>query len=88
MARSARSSAETSGLRPPSGDGGLYPNAAMMAASPSDMVGPSPVTSNGTEITEIEDEVSEDVQEDKPEPLRAPSVSNSLDSSQHSMGTV
>ncbi|KAM5355481.1 hypothetical protein ACJ41O_002127 [Fusarium nematophilum] len=29
--------------------------------SPSDIVGPSPVTSNGTETTEIEDDVSEDV---------------------------
>lgn len=29
--------------------------------SPSDMVGPSPVTSNGTETTEIDDEVSDDV---------------------------
>ena len=29
--------------------------------SPSDIVGPSPVTSNGTETTEIEDEVSDDV---------------------------
>ena len=29
--------------------------------SPSDIVGPSPVTSNGTETTEIEDDISEDV---------------------------
>lgn len=29
--------------------------------SPSDIVGPSPVTSNGTETTEIEDDASEDV---------------------------
>ncbi|KAF5018203.1 hypothetical protein F66182_9822 [Fusarium sp. NRRL 66182] len=29
--------------------------------SPSDIVGPSPVTSNGTETTEIEDDVSEDI---------------------------
>lgn len=32
-------------------------------ASPSDMVGPSPVTSNGTETTEIEDEISEEAEE-------------------------
>ena len=29
--------------------------------SPSDIVGPSPVTSNGTETTEIEDDVADDV---------------------------
>lgn len=29
--------------------------------SPSDLVGPSPVTSNGTETTEIEDEESDEV---------------------------
>jgi hypothetical protein len=33
-------------------------------ASPSDMVGPSPVTSNGTETTEIEDDVAEDAEEE------------------------
>ncbi|KPM37368.1 hypothetical protein AK830_g9214 [Neonectria ditissima] len=33
----------------------------MHIMSPSDIVGPSPVTSNGTETTEIEDDVSEDV---------------------------
>ncbi|KAH7156259.1 hypothetical protein EDB81DRAFT_382343 [Dactylonectria macrodidyma] len=32
--------------------------------SPSDIVGPSPVTSNGTETTEIEDDVSEDVHQE------------------------
>lgn len=40
-------------------DGLLSPN---MMPSPSDMVGPSPVTSNGTETTEIEDAASEDVE--------------------------
>lgn len=30
--------------------------------SPSDIVGPSPVTSVGTEVTEIEDEMSPEVQ--------------------------
>jgi hypothetical protein len=32
--------------------------------SPSDIVGPSPVTSNGTETTEIEDDVSEDLEKE------------------------
>lgn len=32
--------------------------------SPSDIVGPSPVTSNGTETTEIEDDATEEVQRD------------------------
>lgn len=31
--------------------------------SPSDIVGPSPVTSNGTEITEIEDEATDGIHE-------------------------
>lgn len=35
--------------------------------SPSDIVGPSPVTSNGTEITEIEDEATEGILEARPE---------------------
>ncbi|OAQ76129.1 hypothetical protein VFPBJ_08489 [Purpureocillium lilacinum] len=35
----------------------------MNVLSPSDIVGPSPVTSNGTETTEIEDDVSEEVQQ-------------------------
>jgi hypothetical protein len=34
----------------------------MHVMSPSDIVGPSPVTSNGTETTEIEDDASEEVQ--------------------------
>lgn len=32
--------------------------------SPSDIVGPSPVTSNGTETTEIEDDASEEISEE------------------------
>ncbi|CAI4218572.1 unnamed protein product [Parascedosporium putredinis] len=36
-------------------------SASLSLVSPSDLVGPSPVTSNGTETTEIEDEESEDV---------------------------
>lgn len=35
----------------------------MHLMSPSDIVGPSPVTSNGTETTEIEDEESEEAQQ-------------------------
>jgi hypothetical protein len=31
--------------------------------SPSDLVGPSPVTSNGTETTEIEDDVSDEIEQ-------------------------
>jgi hypothetical protein len=49
-------------------DAGLSPAAQM--ASPSDMVGPSPVTSNGTESTDIEDDASE-VQESPLEPPKA-----------------
>ncbi|KAH6664114.1 hypothetical protein B0J14DRAFT_252314 [Halenospora varia] len=59
---SARSSGEVQRLHPNSNDYGLSPNSAYMA-SPSDMVGPSPVTSNGTETTEIEDEISEEAEE-------------------------
>ncbi|KAF7563001.1 hypothetical protein G7046_g1168 [Stylonectria norvegica] len=54
---------------PPATDfSSLRPNSAnplshgsMNVMSPSDIVGPSPVTSNGTETTEIEDDVSDDV---------------------------
>lgn len=35
----------------------------MNTLSPSDIVGPSPVTSNGTETTEIEDDALEDVEQ-------------------------
>lgn len=31
--------------------------------SPSDIVGPSPVTSNGTETTEIEDDASDEIEQ-------------------------
>lgn len=58
--RSARSSTDATTLHPNSMDGGLSP--AAMMASPSDMVGPSPVTSNGTETTEIEDDASEEAE--------------------------
>lgn len=36
----------------------------MHVLSPSDIVGPSPVTSNGTETTEIEDDIADDVELD------------------------
>ncbi|KAF4624056.1 hypothetical protein G7Y89_g14119 [Cudoniella acicularis] len=55
-------SGEATGLHPHPTDYGLSPNSAYMA-SPSDMVGPSPVTSNGTETTEIEDEIAEEAQD-------------------------
>lgn len=51
-----------------SGSGSLLPSSANRISSnsnhllsPSDMVGPSPVTSNGTEATEIEDDVADDM---------------------------
>lgn len=79
--RSARNSSESSTLRPSSiEDGGLSPNSIQMM-SPSDMVGPSPVTSNGTETTEIEDEAAEEVEEERrTTPPRTESV--------HSQATV
>ncbi|PMB65956.1 hypothetical protein BM221_008155 [Beauveria bassiana] len=57
---------------PPSatGSGSLRPSSANRISSnpnpnqllsPSDLVGPSPVTSNGTETTEIEDDVADDL---------------------------
>lgn len=47
--------------------------------SPSDMVGPSPVTSNGTDATEIEDEASDEAQEPEGQ-ISPPSVLGSVDS--------
>jgi len=66
---SARNSQESSHLRPNSIDDNTN---GLQMTSPSDMVGPSPVTSNGTETTEIEDEVADDVQaqEIRPSPPR------------------
>lgn len=54
--------------------GGLHPE----MTSPSDMVGPSPVTSNGTATTEIEDEAADDMHDGDP-PLESsrPSTANS-----------
>lgn len=75
---STRSSSESSRLRPNNSidDGRLSPNGLQMI-SPSDMVGPSPVTSNGTETTEIDDEVADEVQEDHHTP---PGGAKSVDS--------
>jgi len=47
------------------------------------MVGPSPVTSNGTDATEIEDEASEEAQEGQISP---PSVLGSVNSSSTVIG--
>ncbi|TVY30016.1 hypothetical protein LHYA1_G001291 [Lachnellula hyalina] len=73
---SARSSVESASLHPKPIDVGLSPSSALMT-SPSDMVGPSPVTSNGTETTEIEDEVAEDVMEGRPTPPNMPGSADS-----------
>ncbi|KAI0976668.1 hypothetical protein F4678DRAFT_120584 [Xylaria arbuscula] len=53
------SSAESSGLRPASA-AAARSSPAPFFLSPSDIVGPSPVTSVGTEATEIEDEASDE----------------------------
>ncbi|KAI1267502.1 hypothetical protein F5Y18DRAFT_443248 [Xylariaceae sp. FL1019] len=54
-------SSEHHALRPSSAMAGARSSPApMQLMSPSDIVGPSPVTSVGTEVTEIDDEVSED----------------------------
>jgi len=69
MKRSARNSAESSSLHPTSFD--RHSNTVF---SPSDIVGPSPVTSNGTDATEIEDEASEEVHDAE---LSPPSIQSS-----------
>ncbi|KAJ5037265.1 uncharacterized protein L3040_007442 [Drepanopeziza brunnea f. sp. 'multigermtubi'] len=63
---STRSSQESSHLRPNAMDD--HSTNGLQMTSPSDMVGPSPVTSNGTETTEIEDEVADEVQEQETRP--------------------
>lgn len=58
-------------------------------ASPSDMVGPSPVTSNGTETTEIEDEVADEAQEiDSASSVESTEVQQSAVSSRLWMGLL
>lgn len=58
MFRSSPSPADSQSLRP---DSAQRMSASLSLVSPSDLVGPSPVTSNGTETTEIEDEESDEV---------------------------
>ncbi|PTB68883.1 hypothetical protein BBK36DRAFT_1138976 [Trichoderma citrinoviride] len=53
---------DSSSLRPDSMHHRLSQSMHML--SPSDIVGPSPVTSNGTETTEIEDDVADDLEPD------------------------
>lgn len=52
---------DSASLRPQSAH--RFSSQSMHIMSPSDIVGPSPVTSNGTEITEIEDEATDGIQE-------------------------
>ncbi|RDW87796.1 hypothetical protein BP5796_03490 [Coleophoma crateriformis] len=63
-------STESSLLNPSSIDGGLSPGGQL--TSPSDMVGPSPVTSNGTETTDFDDETMEENHEHTPPHSMAP----------------
>jgi hypothetical protein len=53
---------DSSSLRPNSAN--RMSSSSYNVMSPSDIVGPSPVTSNGTETTEIEDDVSEDLEKE------------------------
>ncbi|KFY25010.1 hypothetical protein V493_04889 [Pseudogymnoascus sp. VKM F-4281 (FW-2241)] len=62
---SARNSTDAS-LHPNSVGAGRF--SSIDAPSPSDMVGPSPVTSNGTETTDIEDDTVEEEHEAQPAP--------------------
>ncbi|KAL7939587.1 hypothetical protein V8C35DRAFT_287071 [Trichoderma chlorosporum] len=56
-------STDSSSLRPDSFHH-RFSSHSMNLLSPSDIVGPSPVTSNGTETTEIEDDVADDLELD------------------------
>ncbi|KAI1324822.1 hypothetical protein F5Y16DRAFT_423568 [Xylariaceae sp. FL0255] len=56
------SSTEHHALRPSSATAARSSPAPMQLMSPSDIVGPSPVTSVGTVVTEIDDEVSDEAQ--------------------------
>lgn len=49
-----------SNLQPTPIEDGLSPASAHLLSPMSDMVGPSPVTSNGTTTTDIEDEVADE----------------------------
>ncbi|KAH7273668.1 hypothetical protein FSOLCH5_001445 [Fusarium solani] len=59
-------STDSSSLRP--GSIHRMASSSFNVMSPSDIVGPSPVTSNGTETTEIEDDVAEDIHRDTSDP--------------------
>ncbi|KAI8684701.1 hypothetical protein NCS57_00136800 [Fusarium keratoplasticum] len=59
-------STDSSSLRP--GSIHRMTSSSFNVMSPSDIVGPSPVTSNGTETTEIEDDVAEDIHRDTSDP--------------------
>ena len=76
MLRSAHSSSGGS-LYPTSSLGDALSPASANISSPNDIVGPSPVTSNGTETTEIDDNISEGISEgahdDEEVPARAES---------------
>ncbi|KAI1852104.1 hypothetical protein JX265_005941 [Neoarthrinium moseri] len=58
--KSSAGSVESSSLRPSSAAAARSSSMNNYLMSPSDIVGPSPVTSVGTEVTEIEDEASDD----------------------------
>ncbi|RSM18913.1 hypothetical protein CDV31_002235 [Fusarium ambrosium] len=59
-------STDSSSLRP--GSYHRMMSSSFNVISPSDIVGPSPVTSNGTETTEIEDDIAEDFGRDTSDP--------------------
>ncbi|KAI8719359.1 hypothetical protein NCS52_00716500 [Fusarium sp. LHS14.1] len=59
-------STDSSSLRP--GSIHRMTSSSFNVMSPSDIVGPSPVTSNGTETTEIEDDIAEDLHREVSEP--------------------
>lgn len=59
-------STDSSSLRP--GSIHRMTSSSFNVMSPSDIVGPSPVTSNGTETTEIEDDFAEDIHRDTSDP--------------------
>lgn len=67
--RSARNSTDAASLHPNSVGASRF--SSIDAPSPSDMVGPSPVTSNGTETTDIEDDAVEEEPEEEPAPISA-----------------
>lgn len=69
--RSSTSPADSQSLHP---DSVQRVSASLSLVSPSDLVGPSPVTSNGTETTEIEDEESDEIQRSSGRVIHEPQV--------------